>query len=195
MSGAERLTAGRPPPYDDVVPYARALIAAAPDRVLWGTDWPHPNVRHMPDDGDLVDLLADFAPDEVTRHRILVDNPARLYFAADQPHTSRHLDDEPQLGHLLVVGELVALDRGREPALRRQAQLVERHVLRRLVDAALEGVLALQLGALGGDEAEHDRLPGGTNRSGAKPPDRSSSYSRKNPSTASSPNSASATKS
>jgi 2-pyrone-4,6-dicarboxylate lactonase len=79
ISGAERLTADGAPPYADVVPFARALVAAAPDRVLWGTDWPHPNVRHMPDDGDLVDLLADFAPDEVTRHRILVDNPARLY--------------------------------------------------------------------------------------------------------------------
>ena len=80
ISGAERLTATpHHPPYDDVVPYARALIAAAPDRVLWGTDWPHPNVRHMPDDGDLVDLLAAFAPDEATRHRILVDNPRRLY--------------------------------------------------------------------------------------------------------------------
>jgi 2-pyrone-4,6-dicarboxylate lactonase len=79
VSGAERLTADGPPPYDDVVPYARAIVAAAPDRVLWGTDWPHPNVRHMPDDGDLVDLVADFAPDEAVRHRILVDNPARLY--------------------------------------------------------------------------------------------------------------------
>jgi len=79
ISGAERLTAGGAPPYDDVVPYAGALIAAAPDRVLWGTDWPHPNVRHMPDDGDLVDLLAAFAPDEATRHRILVTNPERLY--------------------------------------------------------------------------------------------------------------------
>jgi 2-pyrone-4,6-dicarboxylate lactonase len=79
ISGAERLTADGPPPYDDVVPYARALIDAAPDRVLWGTDWPHPNVRHMPDDGDLVDLLAAFAPDEATRTRILVANPARLY--------------------------------------------------------------------------------------------------------------------
>lgn len=79
ISGAERLTADGPPPYDDVVPYAQALIAAAPDRVLWGTDWPHPNVRHMPDDGDLVDLLAQFAPDEATRNRILVDNPRRLY--------------------------------------------------------------------------------------------------------------------
>lgn len=79
ISGAERLTADGMPPYDDVVPYARELIAAAPDRVLWGTDWPHPNVRHMPDDGDLVDLLVDFAPDEATRNRIVVDNPRRLY--------------------------------------------------------------------------------------------------------------------
>jgi predicted TIM-barrel fold metal-dependent hydrolase len=79
VSGAERLTAGAGPPYDDVVPYARALVAAAPDRILWGTDWPHPNVRQMPDDGDLLDLLADFAPDPATRDRILVDNPARLY--------------------------------------------------------------------------------------------------------------------
>ena len=79
ISGAERLTADGPPPYDDVVPFARALITAAPDRVLWGTDWPHPNVRHMPDDGDLVDLLAAFAPDATTRNRILVDNPETLY--------------------------------------------------------------------------------------------------------------------
>lgn len=79
VSGAERLTADGSPPYDDVVPFARALVAAAPDRVLWGTDWPHPNVRHMPDDGDLVDLLGTLAPDEVTRNRILVTNPEALY--------------------------------------------------------------------------------------------------------------------
>jgi predicted TIM-barrel fold metal-dependent hydrolase len=79
ISGAERLSANGRPPYDDVVPVAQAVIAAAPDRVLWGTDWPHPNVRHMPDDGDLVDLLADFAPDETLRHQILVENPRRLY--------------------------------------------------------------------------------------------------------------------
>ena len=79
ISGAERLTAAGTPPYDDVVPYARELIAAAPGRVLWGTDWPHPNVRSMPDDGDLVDLLTAFAPDESVRNAILVDNPRRLY--------------------------------------------------------------------------------------------------------------------
>lgn len=85
ISGADRITAqvGRTdqagPPYDDVVPFARALVAAAPMRVLWGTDWPHTNVRAMPDDGDLVDLLAAFVPDETTRSRILVDNPQALY--------------------------------------------------------------------------------------------------------------------
>ena len=79
VSGAERLSRDGTPPYDDVVPYAQALIAAAPERILWGTDWPHPNVRHMPDDGDLVDVLALFASDEVIRNRILVDNPETLY--------------------------------------------------------------------------------------------------------------------
>lgn len=79
ISGAERLTADGPPPYDDVVPYARAVVAAAPERVLWGTDWPHPNVRHMPDDGDLVDLLVDLVPDEADRARVLVTNPETLY--------------------------------------------------------------------------------------------------------------------
>lgn len=84
ISGAERLTQGGGPPYDDVVPYARAVVERAPDRVLWGTDWPHPNVREMPDDGDLMDLLADLVPDPGIRQRILVDNPTRLYdLAAD----------------------------------------------------------------------------------------------------------------
>ena len=79
ISGAERLTADGAPPYDDIVPYARALVAAAPERVLWGTDWPHPNVRHVPDDGDLVDLLVDLIPDEATRRQVLVTNPETLY--------------------------------------------------------------------------------------------------------------------
>jgi predicted TIM-barrel fold metal-dependent hydrolase len=79
ISCAERLTATGAP-FDDVVPLARAVIEKAPDRVLWGTDWPHPNIDGvMPDDGDLVDLLARYAPDEATRRTILVDNPARLY--------------------------------------------------------------------------------------------------------------------
>ena len=79
ISGAERISAAGPP-YADAVPFARALIAAAPDRILWGTDWPHPTLKGpMPNDGDLVDLLALHAPDEAVRRKILVDNPARLY--------------------------------------------------------------------------------------------------------------------
>ncbi|MGH7853525.1 MAG: amidohydrolase family protein, partial [Candidatus Binatia bacterium] len=69
-------------PFVEVIPYARAVIAAAPDRVLWGTDWPHSNTFApgcTPNDGDLVDLLAEFAPDEQMRKKILVDNPAVLY--------------------------------------------------------------------------------------------------------------------
>ncbi len=79
ISGAERLSA-EGPPYDDMVPFAQALIDAAPDRILWGSDWPHPNMDgRMPNDGDLVDLLGRYAPDAAMRERILVDNPARLY--------------------------------------------------------------------------------------------------------------------
>ena len=69
-------------PFVEVIPFARAVIAAAPDRVIWGTDWPHSNnfaPGHTPNDGDLVDLLAEFAPDEPARRKILVDNPAALY--------------------------------------------------------------------------------------------------------------------
>ncbi len=79
VTGAERLSASGAP-FHDLVPFAQALIDAAPDRILWGTDWPHPNIEGvMPNDGDLVDLLARYAPDPETRRRILVDNPARLY--------------------------------------------------------------------------------------------------------------------
>jgi 2-pyrone-4,6-dicarboxylate lactonase len=79
ICGAERVSS-EGPPFHDAIPFARALIEAAPERILWGTDWPHPNVgRHMPNDGDLVDLFALMAPDRATQRRILVDNPARLY--------------------------------------------------------------------------------------------------------------------
>jgi 2-pyrone-4,6-dicarboxylate lactonase len=81
VTGAERCsTAGRP--FHDSIPLAAALIEAAPDRILWGTDWPHPNIaRDMPNDGELVDLFARFTADEALRRKILVDNPARLYWA------------------------------------------------------------------------------------------------------------------
>jgi predicted TIM-barrel fold metal-dependent hydrolase len=79
VCGAERVSSAGPP-FHDAVPFARALIEAAPDRILWGTDWPHPNVgRHMPNDGDLVDLFALMASEPALQRRILVDNPARLY--------------------------------------------------------------------------------------------------------------------
>jgi 2-pyrone-4,6-dicarboxylate lactonase len=78
VCGAERVSS-KGPPFTDAVPFARALIEAAPDRVLWGTDWPHPNVKHMPNDGDLVDLIPLMAPGPAVQRKILVDNPARLY--------------------------------------------------------------------------------------------------------------------
>jgi 2-pyrone-4,6-dicarboxylate lactonase len=79
VCGSERVSATGPP-FHDAVPFARALVEAAPDRVLWGTDWPHPNVgRFMPNDGDLVDLVPLIAPDDASRHKLLVENPARLY--------------------------------------------------------------------------------------------------------------------
>jgi predicted TIM-barrel fold metal-dependent hydrolase len=80
VCGAERIAL---PPYDDAVPIARALVEAAPSRVLWGTDFPHPNSTHEADEADLVDLVPQYAPDAVVQKRLLVDNPARLYdFAA-----------------------------------------------------------------------------------------------------------------
>jgi predicted TIM-barrel fold metal-dependent hydrolase len=68
------------PLYPDITPYARGMIAAAPDRVVWGSDWPHPSAREkIPDEGDLADMLAEWAPDAAQRKKILVDNPRRLY--------------------------------------------------------------------------------------------------------------------
>lgn len=67
-------------PYRDTTPLAARIAAYAPTRCVWGTDWPHPNsTGHMPDDGELVDLIADWAPDAALRQRVLVDNPATLY--------------------------------------------------------------------------------------------------------------------
>lgn len=80
VSGPERVSAtGKP--FHDAIPFAQALIKAAPDRVLWGTDFPHPNVKWMPNDGELVDLFAMMCEDEALRNKILVDNPTRLYWA------------------------------------------------------------------------------------------------------------------
>jgi 2-pyrone-4,6-dicarboxylate lactonase len=76
VCGAERISM---PPYAAAVPIARALVAASPTRVLWGTDFPHPNATHETDEADLVDLLPQFASDPLAQKRLLVDNPAKLY--------------------------------------------------------------------------------------------------------------------
>lgn len=79
LTGPYRISA-QPFPYPDVIPFARQLMAAAPGRVVWGTDWPHVMVKEkMPNDGDLCDLLSDWIPDPTQRRRVLVENPARLY--------------------------------------------------------------------------------------------------------------------
>ena len=80
VSGADRLTKTGAP-YSDVTPFAHRIIEVAPDRVIWGSDWPHTGVfdpARMPDDGRLLDALFEFAPDDAVRRRILVDNPCRL---------------------------------------------------------------------------------------------------------------------
>ena len=83
LSGAYLVTQAGAPGYGDVAGIARAFVTAAPERVVWGSDWPHATAsagrQPMPDDADLLDLLLDWAPDEAVRTRILVDNPAELY--------------------------------------------------------------------------------------------------------------------
>ncbi len=78
ITGPERISKVGPP-FADAVPFARKLIDTAPQRVLWGTDWPHPNVPFMPNDADLLDLVPLYAPDETLRRHLLVDNPGRLF--------------------------------------------------------------------------------------------------------------------
>ena len=81
VSCPERLSYAAPPKYEDVVPFARLLVESFPDRVLWGTDWPHPNLKgHMPDDGKLVDYVPSIAVTAELQRRLLVDNPMRLYW-------------------------------------------------------------------------------------------------------------------
>jgi len=77
----ERLSISGPPDYSDVVPFGRRLVEEFPDRVLWGTDWPHPNMKsHMPDDGKLVDFIPRIATTRDLQRKLLVDNPMRLYW-------------------------------------------------------------------------------------------------------------------
>jgi 2-pyrone-4,6-dicarboxylate lactonase len=70
------------PPYDDVVPFAKRLVEQFPERVIWGTDWPHPNMKkEAPDDGALVDFVPRIAPTAPAQKALLVDNPTRLYWS------------------------------------------------------------------------------------------------------------------
>lgn len=82
VSCPDRLSKVGPDGYDDVVPFARRIIETFPDRVLWGTDWPHPNMTtHMPDDGKLVDFVPKIATTPELQRKLLVDNPTRLYWS------------------------------------------------------------------------------------------------------------------
>ena len=82
VSCPERLSQDGPPDYDDAIPFAKRVVEEFPDRVLWGTDWPHPNMKsHMPDDGKLVDYIPKIAPTAQLQQKLLVDNPMRLYFS------------------------------------------------------------------------------------------------------------------
>ena len=76
VCGSERISM---PPYDEAIPIARKIVETIPDRVLWGTDFPHPNPTHEADEADLVDLVPKFAVDAAAQKKLLVDNPARLY--------------------------------------------------------------------------------------------------------------------
>ena len=92
VSGAERLSVSGPPalngerdPYRDFVPFARRVVEDFPDRVIWGTDWPHPNLKdHMPDDGLLVDIIPHLATTPELQQKLLVSNPMRLYWPEEQ---------------------------------------------------------------------------------------------------------------
>jgi predicted TIM-barrel fold metal-dependent hydrolase len=79
LSGAYQETKVGPPTYADVSAVAKELVRTAPERVVWATDWPHPTEKNKPDDAVLLDLLTDWAPEEATRNRILVQNPEVLY--------------------------------------------------------------------------------------------------------------------
>jgi 2-pyrone-4,6-dicarboxylate lactonase len=82
VSCPDRLSRSGAPEYDDAVPFARRIVETFPDRVLWGTDWPHPNMKsHMPDDGALVDFIPKVATTAALQRQLLVDNPMRLYFS------------------------------------------------------------------------------------------------------------------
>jgi predicted TIM-barrel fold metal-dependent hydrolase len=81
LAGPSRFGKSPAPKHEDVLPYARALVESRPDRLLWGSDWPHVRCwdHPVPDDAALIELLAEWIPDEATRKQVLVDNPVKLY--------------------------------------------------------------------------------------------------------------------
>jgi len=82
VSCPERLSKTGPDAYEDVIPFARRVVESFPDRVLWGTDWPHPNMKsHVPDDGKLVDFIPRIAGTPELQRKLLVDNPTALYWS------------------------------------------------------------------------------------------------------------------
>lgn len=90
VSCPDRLSVTGPPDYVDVVPFAKRVVDQFPDRVLWGTDWPHPNMKsHMPDDGKLVDFIPKIAVTAEQQHQLLVDNPMRLYWPEETENGAR----------------------------------------------------------------------------------------------------------
>jgi predicted TIM-barrel fold metal-dependent hydrolase len=92
LSGPYRTTRENGVPFSDTLPFVHTLVAAAPDRVIWGTDWPHPHLEiPMVNDGDLTDLLAEWIPEKDTRHRILVEIPARLFGFEDRVEETSHV--------------------------------------------------------------------------------------------------------
>jgi len=81
VSCPDRLSLSGPPDYADVVPFARRIVETFPNRVLWGTDWPHPNLKtHTPDDGKLVDFIPQIARTAGLQEKLLTDNPRKLYW-------------------------------------------------------------------------------------------------------------------
>jgi len=78
----DRLSKTGPPNYHDFIPFAKKIVETFPDRVIWGTDWPHPNLKsHVPDDGKLVDIIPRIAETKELQQMLLVENPTRLYWA------------------------------------------------------------------------------------------------------------------
>lgn len=92
VSCPDRLSLIGEPSYRDVVPFARRIVEAFPDRVLWGTDWPHPNMKtHMPDDGELVNFIPEIAVTNELQQALLIDNPMRLYWPEECTETNNDL--------------------------------------------------------------------------------------------------------